>query len=165
MSEWLDLAKGVGASLKSDVDWALASLGGVAIGGADAYWNILAPVFFDPTMSAATGLIVIGAGRTLWTAYRRSRSARSKVKLIEDYVEKRISHFANQPVHDELELEFRLAQDDYDRLQLLRARLEALSEAELAEAEHAVEVKQKASKPKAEKPTHPGRRSEIRPAP
>lgn len=165
MSEWLDLAKGFGASLKSDVDWALASLGGVAIGGADAYWNILAPAFFDPTMSAATGLIVFGAGRTLWTAYRRSRTARPKVKLVEAYIERKIAHFEKQPVHDALELEFRLAQGDYDNLQLLRARLEALTEAELVEAEHAVEVQQKASKPKAEKPTNPGRRSEIRPAP
>lgn len=165
MSEWLDIAKGFSASIKSDVDWALASLGGVAVGGADAYWNILAPAFFDPTMSAVTGLIVIGAGKTLWTAYRRSRSARPKVKLVEEYIERRIAHFANQPVHDALELEFRLAKGDYDSLQLLRARLEALSEAELAEAEHAVEVKPKAAPPRASKPTNPGRRTESRPAP
>ena len=110
--------------MRTPLDWGLAGTASLLGAGTDAYFNVLTPVFFDPTMTGGAALVAALSMRAFWKHARAGAQSRKDCSILIPYLEGEIETVSDEGVKKAFATDLKLADSDPDKLAALRTRIE-----------------------------------------
>lgn len=128
-----DFVKEFLGMMRTPLDWGVAGTSALVGAGADAYFNVLTPAFFDPTMTSAATLVAALSVRAFWKHGQVVLQSRRQRKILIPYLESVIATVDDDSVAKAFETDLKLADGDPAKLDAIRVRVETYRAAQLAE--------------------------------